>query len=219
MASIEQLMAEVFRLRLLAGLEDLLEVSGYSRVAGVDEAGRGCLAGPVVAAAVISDPERRLPGIDDSKVLSAASRERLSEMIRRTAIGWSVAAVSPAIIDRVNILEATRSAMLQALESLDPQPECAIIDAVSLPAASYPRLPLVRADGFIYSVACASILAKVERDRLMLDLDREYPVYGFAQNKGYAAVGHRRALAEFGPCPVHRLTFRSVVPRRAEVVG
>ena len=217
MATVEHLMAEAFRLRLLTGLDRLLEGCGYSALAGVDEAGRGCLAGPVVAAAVIPDPERRVPGVDDSKVLSPESRERLAGTLRRTAIAWSVASVSPATIDRVNVLEATRAAMVRALDSLDPQPDYAVVDAVSLPDRSYPCLPLIRGDGFCYAVASASILAKVERDRIMRDLDREYPFYGFARNKGYAAEEHRRALAEFGPCPVHRLTFRSVLPRRAEV--
>ncbi|MEE8137878.1 MAG: ribonuclease HII [Thermoanaerobaculia bacterium] len=218
MATIEQLMAEAFRLRLLAGLDDLLEACGFSAVAGVDEAGRGCLAGPVVAAAVIPDSRRRLPGVDDSKVLSPQTRERLRQSICRTAIGWSVASASPATIDRVNILEATRAAMVQALDSLHPGPDCVIVDAVALPARGYPCLPLVRGDGFSYAVACASILAKVERDRIMRELDLEYPFYGFARNKGYAAEEHRRALAEFGPSPIHRLTFRSVLPRRAEVI-
>ena len=209
-------MVQAFRLRLLAGLDQLLETCGYTAVAGVDEAGRGCLAGPVVAAAVIPDTSRPIPGVDDSKVVPQSRRQRLAKEISESAVAWAVASASPATIDRVNILEATRSAMAGALDDLEPQPDCAVVDAVSIPSRPYPSLPVIRGDGVCYAVACASILAKVERDRIMRELDREYPFYGFARNKGYAAQEHRRALAEFGPSPVHRLTFRSVVPRRAE---
>lgn len=218
MHGLEQLAIEAYRLRLLRGLDDALFALGFERVAGVDEAGRGGLAGPVVAAAVIPGAELAIPGVDDSKSVQAADRERLAVLIRQTAISWSVAAVSPAHIDRVNILEATRLAMTQALEELRPQPDIAVVDAVRLRPGAFPSLPLVRADVVSYSVACASILAKVERDRLMIELDSVYPQYGFARHKGYAAAEHRRALAEFGPSPSHRLTFRSVLPRRAEIV-
>lgn len=216
MATLEQLMVEGYRLRLLGGLEERLRAAGFSRIAGVDEAGRGCLAGPVVAGAVIVDPSLPIPGIDDSKVVAPERRERLAEIIRETAVAWSVVEVAPAIIDRINILEATKRAMVQALEDLRPSPDCVLVDAVSLPPSRYPCMPLVRGDSLSYSVACASILAKVERDRRMRELDDVYPQYGFADNKGYGAELHRRALAEFGPSPAHRLTFRSVVPRVEE---
>jgi len=186
-------------------------------LAGVDEAGRGCLAGPVVAAAVVVDNRHCLPGVDDSKKLRPHNREHLSQQIRDTAIGWSIGMATPAEIDRVNILEATRLAMRRALDGLSPQPQCALVDAVRVAALDFPCLSLVRGDLVSYSVACASIVAKVERDRLMGELDQIYPHYGFARHKGYAAAEHRQALADFGPSPAHRLTFRSVLPRAAEV--
>lgn len=209
-----QLFAETYRLRLMRGLEDLARSGGYGRIAGVDEAGRGSLAGPVVAAAVVVEPDRAVPGVDDSKALSAEQRWRLEAAIRRAHPTSAVAAVSPRDIDRINILEATRRAMAGALESLAPAPDLALIDAVSLSAnLSFPTLSVIRGDQISYAVACASILAKCHRDRIMIELDRQYPHYGFAANKGYGAPGHRRALAEHGPCAAHRLTFRSVLPR------
>ncbi len=207
-----QLLAEAYRLRLMRGLEDLVRGCGYGRIAGVDEVGRGCLAGPVTAAAVVVEPGRMVPGVDDSKSLSAAQRQRLAVAIRRAHPAAAVCAVSAREIDRINILEATRKAMLQALTALDPTPDLALVDAVRL-QAPFPCLPVIRGDQISYAVACASILAKVERDELMVELDRRYPQYGFAANKGYGAEAHRRALVEHGPCDVHRLTFRSVLPR------
>ncbi len=216
MATLAQLIAESYRLRLLRGLEEMLELCGIDALAGVDEVGRGSLAGPVVAAAVIVDPECLLPGVDDSKALSATQREDLATAIRATAKAAAVAAVPARVIDRVNILEATRMAMRRALLDLGARPNAALIDAVALDGLPFPCLPLVRGDTISYSVACASILAKVERDRMMLELDREFPYYGWAQNKGYGAPKHLAALAELGPTPVHRLTFRTVIPRDDE---
>ncbi len=207
-----QLVAEAYRLRLVRSLEDSLRDVGYSRIAGVDEVGRGCLAGPVVAAAVVVDPERLVPGVDDSKRLSRQRRERLAEAVRGAALAWSVAAVPAATIDRINILQATRRAMAAALGGLAPAPDLALVDAVPLSGLGHPCLPLVRGDRLSYAVASASILAKVERDRMMRELDSEYPQYGFSRHKGYGAEEHLRALAEYGPCPLHRLTFRSVLP-------
>ena len=207
---------EAFRLRLLKGIDDSLSAAGFARRAGVDEAGRGCLAGPVVSAAVILDENHLLPGVDDSKVLKSADRDRLSQQIRETAASWSIGIATPAEIDRVNILEATRLAMQRALLGLRIQPDLALVDAVRLDDLDYPSIGLVRGDLISYSVACASIVAKDARDRLMIEMDSVYPQYGFCRHKGYAAPEHRQALASFGPCPVHRLTFRSVVPRRLE---
>ncbi len=207
-----QLVAEAYRLRLVRGLEDSFRDLGYSRIAGVDEAGRGCLAGPVVAAAVVVDPERVVPGVDDSKRLPRARRERLAEVVRGAALAWSVCAVPAATIDRINILQATRRAMSAALRGLAVAPDLALVDAVRLDGHRHPCLPLVRGDQLSYAVASASILAKVARDRMMRELDSEYPHYGFSRHKGYGAEEHMRALAEYGPCPLHRLTFRSVVP-------
>ncbi len=205
-------MAEAYRLHLMQGLERLLSVDGFSLVAGVDEAGRGCLAGPVVAAAVIPDPKRSVPGVNDSKKLTPKLREELEPAIKRSSLAWAVSEVSADEIDRGNILLATKTAMLQCLEKLRPRPQCALIDAVAL-ELDYPCLPVIRGDAVSYAIASASILAKVGRDRLMRQLDRRYPVYGFAANKGYGALEHRQALATYGPSPIHRLTFKSVLPR------
>ena len=210
------LFAEAYRLRLLRGLEEGLSQCGYARIAGVDEVGRGSLAGPVVAAAVILDGRRLLPGVDDSKCLTAPERERLAAAIRSSAVAFAIVAEPADVIDRVNILEATRRAMKKALRRLDPGPDCAVVDAVSLRGLRFPCLPVVRGDAISYAVACASILAKVERDRLMTELDRRYPAYGFAAHKGYGVPEHLQALAEHGPCPIHRLTSRPVVPRLDE---
>jgi ribonuclease HII len=212
-----QLVSEAYRLRLLRGVEERLAMAGFCRVAGVDEAGRGCLAGPVVAAAVLLQPQHTLPGVDDSKRLAVGDREKLAERICGSALSWSVQAVPPATIDRSNILAATRQAMNQALLELKPSPDCAVVDAVKLTQLPFPCLGLVRGDSLSYSVACASIVAKVERDRYMQQLDRQYPQYGFARHKGYAAAEHRRALRQYGPSPEHRLTFHSVLPTVEEI--
>jgi ribonuclease HII len=212
-------MAETYRLSLVQGLEDRLNLAGFTRIAGVDEVGRGCLAGPVVAAAVIPGPGRGIPGVDDSKKVSAAERERLADLIRAEALAFAVVAVPAATIDRINILEATRRAMQEALWSLEGPPDLALIDAVSLSDAPCPTLSVIRGDLMSYAIASASIVAKVERDRMMRDLGHSYPQYGFADHKGYSAPHHLEALAEFGPTPQHRLTFRSVVPRLAGRAG
>lgn len=209
----EPLLAEAYRLRLLRGVEAEFYPLGFSHFAGVDEVGRGCLAGPVVAAAVVVDPRITVPGVDDSKRLSPTARRDLAGWIREGCVAWSVAAVSPAVIDRINILQASKRAMVQALTDLSVTPDLALVDAVSLEGLEFPCLPLVRGDSFSYAIACASILAKVERDRMMEKLDTNYPYYGFARHKGYAAPEHLEALRDFGPCPSHRLTFRSVLPR------
>jgi ribonuclease HII len=216
-----ELCCEVYRLELMRGLEVRLQQSGFARVAGVDEAGRGCLAGPVVAAAVIPDPEKLIPGADDSKRLSPAARTELAAAIRETALAFAVVAVPAEVIDRINILQATRLAMRQAVALLAPRPDAVVVDAVTLEdlasSDSAPAcLALVKADAWSYAVACASIVAKAERDRMLLELDLEYPVYGFARHKGYGAPDHLAALAKYGPSPLHRLTFRSVLPRLAE---
>ena len=209
------LFAEAYRLRLLRGLEDHLARCGFCRIAGVDEAGRGSLAGPVVAAAVIVDPRSAIPGVDDSKCLDAACRERLAAAIRKSALAWAVVPIPPDVIDRINILEATRQAMRQSLARLAPAPDIAVIDAVALSGLGIPFLPLVRGDSVSYAVACASILAKTERDRMMVELHGQYPQYGFASHKGYSVPEHLRALEAYGPCPEHRLTYAPVLPREA----
>lgn len=217
MATMGQLLAEACRLQLLSGLDDLFAAYGFENCAGVDEAGRGALAGPVMAAAVIVDPDRLIPGVDDSKTLTAEARARLADGIKASAKSYCSVAIDASTIERVNILQATRRAMHRALGGLDPEPDCALVDAVRLDTV-YPSVGLIAGDRLCYSVAAASIIAKHERDRLMVELDEEYPQYGFARNKGYAAPEHLEALREYGPSPEHRLTFRKVLPRLGEVV-
>lgn len=213
MATIGRIWSELVRVELLRELESTLERAGFSAVAGVDEAGRGCLAGPVVAAAVIPGDGPPILGVDDSKRLSARERTRLDGRIRATARSWAVAAVSPATIDATDILRSTRMAMLEAIRQLSHRPDVLVSDAVPLPETGLPCLATVKGDALCYAVACASIVAKAERDRRLERLDRDYPHYGFARHKGYGAKEHLEALARFGPCPEHRLTFAPVVPR------
>jgi ribonuclease HII len=184
--------------------------SGLARVAGVDEAGRGPLAGPVVAAAVIVTPEHRVRGVCDSKLLSAERREELFVAIHARALAVGVAVVDHVTIDRINILQATRLAMLDALRSLSVPPDLVITDFVALPDVPCPQKNLVDGDARCASVAAASIIAKVTRDRIMLELDAKFPEYGFARHKGYATPDHLAALDRHGPCPVHRRTFAGV---------
>ncbi|HEY2296032.1 MAG TPA: ribonuclease HII [Thermoanaerobaculia bacterium] len=213
-----ELFVEAYRLHLLRGFEEKLSRCGYGLIAGVDEVGRGSLAGPVVAAAVVLDGRCLVPGVDDSKCLTPPERERAAAAIRSHAVAFAVAAIPPDVIDRVNILEATRLAMHEALSRLRPVPDCAVVDAVRLTGFRFPCISLVRGDCFSYGVACASILAKVERDRMMVELDREYPQYGFAAHKGYGVAEHLEALSAYGPSPIHRLTYKPVLPR-AEARG
>lgn len=208
-----ELFVEAYRLHLLRGLEERLSRCGYGLIAGVDEVGRGSLAGPVVAAAVVLDGRCLVPGVDDSKCLNPPERERAAAAIRSHAVAFAVAAIPPDVIDRVNILEATRLAMGEALSRLRPAPDCAVVDAVRLSGFGFPCIPLVRGDCFSYAVAAASILAKVERDRMMVELDRQYPQYGFAAHKGYGVAEHLEALSAYGPSPIHRLTYKPVLPR------
>jgi len=209
-------MVETYRLSLTRGLEEQVRLAGFENVAGVDEVGRGCLAGPVTVAAVVMPPKSAIPGIDDSKRLSPAGRERLAALVRQCALACAVVSIDAQTIDRVNILQATRLAMTEALWELPIRPDMALIDAVGLNRAPCPTMSVVRGDLLSYSIACASIVAKVERDRELRDLGELYPQYSFAEHKGYAAPAHLAALAEFGPTPQHRLTFRSVVPRLEE---
>jgi ribonuclease HII len=208
-----ELFVEAYRLHLLRGLEERLSRCGYGLIAGVDEVGRGSLAGPVVAAAVVFDGRCLVPGVDDSKCLTPPERERAAVAIRSHAVAFAVAAIPPDVIDRINILEATRLAMGEALSRLRPAPDCAVVDAVRLSGFGFPCIPLVRGDCFSYGVAAASILAKVERDRMMVELDRTYPQYGFAAHKGYGVAEHLEALSAYGPSPIHRLTYKPVLPR------
>ena len=179
-------------------------------VAGVDEAGRGPLAGPVVAAAVILDPEVRIEGLGDSKRLSARRRAELDLEIRERALSCAVAGVDAGVIDVVNILQATMQAMRDAVARLDRSPEEVLVDGNRCPDLPYPARAVVRGDASVAAISAASILAKVARDREMIEMDRRYPEYGFARHKGYGTRAHRDALLRFGPSPIHRLSFAPV---------
>ncbi len=182
---------------------------GYSRVAGLDEAGRGCLFGPVCAAAVILDPERPIRGLNDSKQIEPERRAVLAERIRERALAWAVEFVDAQTIDRINILQASRLAMKLALGRLAPQPDYLLIDFVRVESV-IEQLPLVHGDARSFSIAAASILAKVARDQALAEFDREFPGYGLANNKGYSTPDHIRALSEHGPTRLHRFTFAPV---------
>jgi ribonuclease HII len=179
-------------------------------VAGVDEAGRGPLAGPVVAAAVILDPERPIRGLDDSKKLKTGQRETLDEVIRRKALSFSVIEVSPADIDRLNRLAATLLAMKRAIEALEPPPALALVDGNRPPEAACAVRTIVGGDGLEPAISAASILAKVARDRRMLEWHEHYPEYGFDRNKGYPTPEHLQRLKKLGPCEIHRRSFGPV---------
>jgi ribonuclease HII len=183
---------------------------GLTRVAGLDEAGRGPLAGPVVAAAVILAPGVAVEGVDDSKRLDPDERGRLYGAITSRATAWAVGVVDPATIDRINILEATRVAMRAALAGLAVEPELVLTDFVELRGLAWPQRNLVRGDQRSATVAAASIVAKVTRDRLMEEADRQFPEYGFRRHKGYATEEHRWAIEQHGPCPLHRRSFGGV---------
>jgi ribonuclease HII len=180
-------------------------------VAGLDEAGRGPLAGPVVAAAVVLGPGTRIAGVDDSKRLTPEERESLYVVIRSRAVAIGVGMVDAEAIDRVNILQATRRAMGLALGSLGLEPELVLTDFVALDGLRCPQRNLVNGDQRSATVAAASIIAKVTRDRMMAEADREYPQYGFGRHKGYATLEHLAALIMHGPCPLHRRTFNGVI--------
>lgn len=184
--------------------------SGLLHVAGVDEAGRGPLAGPVVAAAVILNPERRIKGLEDSKLLTPIQRESLFDQILAEADAVGTGIVDPETIDRINILEATRLAMREALFRLSPHPNLVLTDAVRLAGLDWPQKPLIRGDRRSASIAAASIVAKVTRDRLMVEADGRFPQYGFGRHKGYPTREHLLALRKHGPCPLHRRTFHGV---------
>jgi ribonuclease HII len=204
--------------------ERVLWQQNISRVAGVDEAGRGPLAGPVVAAAAIlpakwaqSGLPRELEGLNDSKQLTELQREKFFAFI--TACGeieFAIAEVDAALIDEINILQATHRAMNDALAKLNPLPQHALVDGRPVKTMRVPQTAIVKGDARSYSIAAASVLAKVTRDRLMLEFDRQWPAYGFAGHKGYGTARHLAAIAEHGPCPIHRKTFAPLKAREPE---
>ena len=178
-------------------------------VAGVDEVGRGSLFGPVVAAAVILDPNHRIRGLRDSKLIPAERREALAIQIRQHAIGWAIAAVDSARIDQINIYHASRLAMLRAVQQLAPAANHLLVDALKLDC-ELPQQAIIHGDALSASIAAASIIAKVERDRMISAWDPVYPMYGLASNKGYCTARHLAALREHGPSPLHRQSFAPV---------
>ncbi|MBK5277158.1 MAG: ribonuclease HII [Desulfuromonadales bacterium] len=184
--------------------------NGFHLVAGVDEAGRGPLAGPVVAAAVILPAGLHIEEVNDSKKLSPDKRERLFDVIMSMAVSVGVGMGSPELIDRINILQATRHAMLTAVSQLTPQPDIILIDGISTIESAIPQKTIKKGDSLSLSIAAASIIAKVTRDRLMRELDTIHPGYGFAGHKGYGSAAHLEAIRCLGPSPIHRLSFGGV---------
>lgn len=186
-------------------LFDFDRAYGVTRLAGIDEAGRGPLAGPVVVACCIMPLDEMVDKINDSKKVSEKNREKLFEIIKERA-NYSVSIVGVDVIDRINILQATKQAMWDCLDKIAPKPELTLIDAVKLDVP-YEIQSIIKGDATSYNIAAASILAKVTRDRLMRELDEKYPMYGFGKNKGYGTAEHIAALKKYGPCPEHRRTF------------
>ncbi len=206
------------RLRCTLRYEKQAWTTGAVHVAGVDEVGRGSLFGPVVAAAVILDPAYRVRGLRDSKLLLPERRELLAIRIREHALAWAIASVDAARIDQINIYQASRVAMLEAVRQLSPAADHLLIDAVKIDC-EVPQKAIIHGDTLSASIAAASILAKVERDRMMCEWDEMFPLYGLASHKGYSTPRHLAALREHGPCPLHRQSFAPVwqnpVPQEA----
>jgi ribonuclease HII len=206
--------------------ERALWARGLTRVAGVDEAGRGPLAGPVVAAAAILPPKwaetglpRELQGLNDSKQLTAAQREQFSAYLTECGeVPFAIAQVGSGQIDAINILRATHRAMNEALAKLQPAPEHALVDGRPVKSMTVPQTAIVQGDARSYSIAAASVLAKVARDRLMLEYDRQWPKYGFADHKGYGTEQHLAAIAAHGPCPIHRRSFAPLRPVQLNLI-
>ena len=200
-----KLEAEKQRIEAMREYEEMYDTFSY--ICGIDEAGRGPLAGPVVAGAVILPKGKRILYVNDSKKLSEKKREMLYDVILNEAVSVGVGIVSPERIDEINILNATYEAMHQAINNLGVTPDILLNDAVDIPGIDIKQVPIIKGDAKSLSIASASIIAKVTRDRLMYSYDELYPEYGFAKHKGYGTKQHRDALAEYGPCPIHRKTF------------
>lgn len=201
----EKLQAEIQRTKNMQKYEE--EYSTYRYICGIDEAGRGPLCGPVVAGAVILPKNCQILYINDSKKLSEKMRDVLYDEISKEAIAWGVGIVSPERIDEINILQATYEAMKIAIDKLDVTPDILFNDAVTIPGIDIMQLPIIKGDAKSQSIAAASIMAKVTRDRLMKQYDELYPEYGFARHKGYGTKAHIEAIKEYGPCPIHRMSF------------
>ncbi|RQD74584.1 MAG: ribonuclease HII [Candidatus Syntrophonatronum acetioxidans] len=198
---------ELIRVEEMASYEKALWSKGYKYIAGVDEAGRGPLAGPVVAAAVILPPYKYVQGIKDSKKLTASVRSKLFEHIKKEAVSFSTGTVEASYIDNHNIYQAGIEAMERAIKGLDVEADYLLVDAFKIPGISLPQNPIIKGDSLSMSIACASVLAKVTRDRIMEEYDRAYPQYGFGHHKGYATREHMEALRLHGPSPLHRHSF------------
>jgi ribonuclease HII len=196
------------RIRAMRTLENALRRAGFVRVAGVDEVGRGCLAGPVMAAAVVLDPEHYIPHVADSKAVPEAERERLYRQICGRALGWAVAAADPDEIDDINIHQASLRAMQRAVLALNPLPDLVLVDAFRIPDLFIPQRRVVHGDARCSAIAAASIVAKVTRDGVMRQLHDRDPRYGFDRHKGYATADHLAAVVQYGYSAVHRRSFR-----------
>ncbi len=188
-------------------LERKFMADGYRMICGVDEAGRGPLSGPIFAAACILPDGFEIPGLNDSKKLTAKKREQLFDIIKKEAVAYSIAYATPAEIDELNILNADMLAMRRAISALSPAADLALIDGNIARDMPIPAYPIIKGDALSCSIAAASILAKVARDRMCLEDDANYPQYGFAKHKGYGTRAHMEALYQYGPCPIHRKTF------------
>lgn len=199
-------------IQISLNFENQAIADGFQFIAGVDEVGRGSLAGAVVAAAVILDLSKPLPeGLNDSKKISAKNRERISDEIRANAICYQIAQIEADEIDRINILQATKKAMISAIGKLNPAADFLLIDAVQLKEINLPQKAIIHGDAISASIAAASIIAKVYRDNLMRELDETYPEYGFSKHVGYGTKAHFEALRTHGACSLHRKTFRGVL--------
>ena len=198
---------EIARVKAMYEYEHNCRDNGYTVVAGVDEAGRGPLAGPVYAAAVILPNDIIIKGINDSKKLSEKKREELYDVITKEAVAWAVGYASPERIDEINILQATYEAMREAIGKLSPAPDLLLNDAVTIPEVVIPQVPIIKGDAKSVSIAAASIVAKVTRDRMMEQYEEVFPGYGFARNKGYGSKEHIEALQTMGPTAIHRRSF------------
>ena len=208
--TLEELEAKYDR---LYAYENEYHQKGYSVIAGIDEAGRGPLAGPVVAGCCILDPNVKILGLDDSKKLSEKKREELFAEIKEKALAWTVCEISAEVIDQINILEATKKAMRTCVEEISKKmrPDLLLIDAVNLSGTGVDVVPIIRGDANSDSIAAASILAKVTRDHIMVEYDKTYPGYGFAKHKGYGTKDHYAAIRESGMTPIHRRSFLKVI--------
>jgi len=203
----ERLAKQLEKLTEMKIPEAELRKKGYKAIAGVDEVGRGPLAGPVVAAAVIMPEDFDIPGIDDSKKLSEKKREELYEIIKEKAVAYSIGIVEHEVIDEVNILQATKLAMKKAIAGLSVKPDYVLFDAVKLEEIDVPQESIIKGDAKVLAIAAASIIAKVTRDRMMVEYAKEYPWYAFEKNKGYGTKAHYEGIYAKGTCPIHRMTF------------